>query len=488
MWPQVSQEGPDRLPQKTDPNILILVFDTLSAKHVSFHGYGRQTTPNLARFAERATVYHAHYAAGNFTTPGTASLLTGTYAWSHRAFHLHGTVAESFEKDRKSIFGLLPDHYYKVAYTHNLLAYSLLRQFGPDFDLLKPPRDLCLLDGEFSDKLFFNDYNVAFWSEWLFLRGGSAPPSSLFLSLADRVRWFVDGGRLTKEYNQFPRGIPNLHSLFFILEDVIDWIKDEVSSFPQPFLGYFHLLPPHEPYTTRRDFVDIFMDNWNPIPKRPSVFSWGYPNEYLNRQRREYDEYLAYTDAEFGRLLDYLERSGVLDSTYVILTSDHGQLFERGIHAHMTETLYEPIIRVPLLISKPGQRRREDVQEPTSCVDLAPTLLQLTGQPIPEWCEGQILPTFGDQALDRNRPIFAIEAKENPKQAPLTKATVTMIKDQYKFVHYFGYDGHENGYELYNLANDPEELEDLTVSNRPIMTEFQEQLAQKLQQVNQPYI
>src|SRR6266508_3062077 len=68
------------------PNVIILVFDTLSARHLSLYGYSRLTSPNLTRFADRAIVYHRHYAAGNFTSPGTASLLTGTYPWTHRAF------------------------------------------------------------------------------------------------------------------------------------------------------------------------------------------------------------------------------------------------------------------------------------------------------------------------------------------------------------------------------------------------------------------
>ena len=79
------------------PNVLILLFDALSAKHISTYGYPRETMPNLTRFAQQATVYHAHYSGGNFTTPGTASLLTGTYPWSHRALenarirHFHGS-------------------------------------------------------------------------------------------------------------------------------------------------------------------------------------------------------------------------------------------------------------------------------------------------------------------------------------------------------------------------------------------------------------
>src|SRR5688572_25448852 len=62
-------------------NVLIVVFDAFSARHISLYGYDRLTTPNLSRLADRAVVYHNHYAGGNFTTPGTASLLTGTLPW-----------------------------------------------------------------------------------------------------------------------------------------------------------------------------------------------------------------------------------------------------------------------------------------------------------------------------------------------------------------------------------------------------------------------
>lgn len=469
------------------PNILILIFDTLSAKHMSLHGYQRQTTPNLARFAERATVFNNHRAAANFTSPGTASILTGVYPWSHRAFHLHSIVDEQYVD--RNVFNLLPDYYYKAAYTHNLLVTSLLHQFRGDIDLFKRTRELCLLDNEFADRLFFEDYSDAFWSEWLFLRGGETPPSSLFLSIFDRGRRFADKRRVTERYGHlFPRGVPNLHSLLFILEDAIDWIGKQLTSLPQPFFGYFHLLPPHEPYTTRRDFVDVFADGWKPMAKEEHFASKGHSQEFLNRQRREYDEYLAYVDAEFGRLYNTLERDGLLDNTYFVITSDHGELFERGIRGHVTPTLYEPLLHVPLLISKPGQRQRVDVHTRTSCVDLLPTMLQVTGQPVPHWCEGEILPTFGDREPDGERSLFALEAKSNPKQGPLTKATMMVSKDRYKLTRYLGYKDGEDKYELYDLENDPEELVNLYASRKPEAADLQNELREKLQEVNRPYL
>ncbi len=83
-------------PTAAAPNILLFVMDAFSASHTSLHGYQRETTPNLARFAEKAVVYHNHYAGGNFTSAGTASLLTGTYPWTNRAFNIRSTVVPPF--------------------------------------------------------------------------------------------------------------------------------------------------------------------------------------------------------------------------------------------------------------------------------------------------------------------------------------------------------------------------------------------------------
>jgi len=486
-WLQSLGETTGLPPNQRAPNVLILVFDALSAMNVSVCGYNRETTPNLARFAERSTVYHAHYSAGNHTAPGVASILTGTYPWSHRALHLHGTASESY-RERNLFSAFAAGGYHRVGYSHNLLVTSLLHQFREDLDVLRRTRELCLVDDEFSDRFFFDDYNVAFWSEWLLLRESESPPGSLILSLVERMRRLVHKRELLREYGSlFPRGLPHLHSLFFILEHAIDWIKDWLGSSPQPFLAYFHLLPPHEPYVTRREFVDLFDDGWTSVAKEPHFFSEGHSDEFINQQRREYDEYIAYADAEFGRLYDFMAQTGILDNTYVVVTSDHGEMFERGIRGHVTPVLYEPIIRVPLLISKPGQLQRDDVYTPTSAVDLLPTFLHATGQSIPDWCEGQVLPTFGGKEASDERSIFSVEAKSNPKQAALTKGTVALIKDQYKLIHYFGYGGYRNEYELYDLVNDPEEMEDLYLSNKLVAADLQSELEDKLAEVNQPY-
>lgn len=469
------------------PNILFIVFDTLSAAHLPFYGYPRNTAPNLARFAGQSTVYHAHYSSGNFTTPGTASIFTGAYPWSHRAFNLHGTMQDEYAS--RSFFNLLPQEVTKTVYTHNLLVTTLFRQFQEALDIFKNTRDLCLVDEQYSDWLFPADSNASYWSEGLILRGGATKPSSLFLSMAYKMSRLVFKQRLTQQYGHlFPRGVPNLNDTYFVLEDAIDWMIQELKQLPRPFLGYFHFLPPHEPYTTRRDFIDIFKDNFTPIAKPAHQFTEGHADQFLNRQRREYDEYIAYADAEFGRLMDFLAGHGYFENSYVIITSDHGEMFERGIRGHVTRTLYDPVIRVPLLISKPGQKQRQDVFTPTSAVDFLPTLLHLYGQNVPEWCEGEILPEFGEQEANRERSIFALEAKSSPKLGPITKGTAIIRKGEHKLIYYFGYGKKQSEFEYYDLSRDPEEMQSLYASKKSTAEDLRHELEEKLRRMNQAYL
>jgi len=115
------------------------------------------------------------------------------------------------------------------------------------------------------------------------------------------ARRFLHRRQLEGAYgDRFPRGIPHLHSLFYILEHAIDWLQDELIRAPEPFFGYVHVLPPHEPYFARRDFVDRFADGWAPAPKEPCHFSEGHSDAFRAQQRREYDEYLAYADRDEG--------------------------------------------------------------------------------------------------------------------------------------------------------------------------------------------
>jgi arylsulfatase A-like enzyme len=210
----------------------------------------------------------------------------------------------------------------------------------------------------------------------------------------------------------------------------------------------------------------------------------------LLRTRIAYDDFILYVDREFGRFMEKMEQSGLLENTWVILTSDHGEMFERGVLGHITPLLYQPVIRVPLVIFEPGQKTRRNIYTNTSAVDLLPTLLHLTGQPKSDWDEGVLLPPFLAPASASERTLYTLQARRNDQYKPITNATIVLVKGQYKLMHFFGYeelDAGEERLELYDLENDPEEMNDLSTSKRETAAELLDELKKKIAQVNKPY-
>ena len=488
-------QQPDRPIQNPGAqNVLIIVFDAWSAKNVSPLGYERETTPNLSRVADRATFYHNHYAGANWTTPGTATLLTGTYPWTHRAFSQSDYVAR--DRERHNIFNAFSQHY-RLGYSHNSIVDRFLYQFSDDIELVIPQTELFAANYLSLDRFFHRDGDIASltWDR-IAAKGEEGYSYSLFFShLYEKHKKRLEASLL----KDFPRGIPHTgDDDYFLLEDGINRMISQFPKNPQPFFGYFHYLPPHRPYYTRHDFVNAFADDgigyYVEKPKHP-LFSQSGIDKPLNlnyqaQQRQLYDEFILYVDEEFGRLFDFMDENGLLKNTWLVLTSDHGELFERGIFGHRTPVLYQPVVQIPLVIFEPGQTQRRDIFTPTSAIDVLPTLLKVTNQPIPDWTEGQVLPPFAENQPDPDRSIYALEATDSKDTEPLNPATVMLVKGKYKLTYYFGYrEIAETGhfFELYDLENDPEELNNLYSTESEVALELQQELLEKIREVDEPY-
>lgn len=473
-------------------NVIIFVFDALSAHNISLYGYPRETMPNLFRLAKRAVVYHNHYAGGNFTTPGAASLLTGVLPWTHRAINNNGAVISTFAK--KSIFTAFQD-YYRITYSHNPWVYTLLEQFVGDLDDLIPLDRFLLLSNVFLSS-FSHDEDIANVSWFRILeKKDEGYTYSLFLShLYEQYKRYRER-HLSDLFPLYPRGLPSIdYSRYFLLEDVSNWMGSHINKLPQPFFGYFHFWPPHEPYRTHRDFYGRFeTDGWTPITKPHNPFSYGLAQKdalRLPKMRMEYDESILYADREFGKLFNALENSGLLERTWIVLTSDHGELFERGIEGHSTAVLYQPLIHIPLIIFEPGRNTRQDVYTPTSAIDLLPTLLHVTRHQPANWGDGIIMPPFAPVERIVKRSIYALEARFNAQLAPLTVATAAVVQEGYKLVYSFGYDQlapETEQIELFDIENDPEEINNLSYSKRETAADLLNELKTRLMETNAPY-
>ena len=459
---------PGKSEQASGENVLIVVFDAFSALHVSLYGYGRQTMPNLARIAEKGTVYHNHYANGPFTTPGTASLLTGTLPWTHRALD-HGDEVEDHMIE-KSIFHAF-NEYHCMAYSHNTLANTLLKQFLPAIDDYTPQGRLFLGKDAVLHDLKDHDIAPLAWTRTI-KQEEEGVSYSLFLS---RLYSFLNKDRFSAYEADFPRGLPNIYQdSYYILEDGIDWLQNLLTTAPQPFMGYFHYLPPHFPYKTRAEFYDQFYkDGFEPPEKPIHIFAPKRSEGRIDEYRRWYDEYILYVDAEFSRLYRYMEQNGILENTWLVLTSDHGEMFERGITGHQAPPMFQPLVRIPLVIFAPGQESRVDIFEKTHAIDVLPTLLHNTGQAIPNWAEGDVLPPFA--SLPPDRPIVTLRGRGIETGQPIHKGSVMQIRDAYKISYIFGFESDLEGgelIELYNLEDDPEEMDNLASTRPDIVTDM----------------
>ncbi|MFN2433487.1 MAG: sulfatase, partial [Gemmatimonadota bacterium] len=183
----------------------------------------------------------------------------------------------------------------------------------------------------------------------------------------------------------------------------------------------------------------------------------------VQRDRQAYEAAVAALDHEVGRLLEELERRGRLRNTVVVVTSDHGEQFgEHGLTRH-DNSLYMPLLHVPLILvfppRVPGGLR---VAEAVSLRDLPATLLELLGvrdDPLPG---SSLAPLWGRspaQAAVQLSPLLSTVRRgiNRPAWEPVSRGDMYSIIDEH--LHFIrNGDGQE---ELYDLEGDPEELHDL---------------------------
>jgi arylsulfatase A-like enzyme len=160
---------------------------------------------------------------------------------------------------------------------------------------------------------------------------------------------------------------------------------------------------------------------------------------------------ISMMDHYIGRILDHLEDAGLAADTLVVFTSDHGHFY--GQHGLVAKGPfhYEDLIRVPLLARVPGgSNPGTESSALVTLVDLAPTLLEWAGQPVPERMSGvSQLPVLQGEA-ESVRSHVIVENRHEPTTIHLR----TYVDQRYKLTVYYN---HEYG-ELFDLEKDPNEL------------------------------
>lgn len=425
------------------PNILWICTDQQRWNTIRALGNEFIRTPNLDRLVHEGTAFNYAHCTSPSCTPSRASFLTGMYPSTVRATK---NGAERWPETAPLVTKLLKDAGYDCGLVGKL-HLSTAQMHTPEIR----PKD---------DGYHFFAYSHSPH------QGGDEN---------QYVKWLGEQGYTYKDIKDLPgEQQVALDHTTWCTNEAIRFIGQERKG---PWMLSLNIYDPHGPLDPPKPYLDRFDIASLPGPAfresdlvQKSVFNnvmfQSVPRDPASFNAKElqarYWASIEQIDDNIGRLLDYLEQSGQLSNTLIIFTSDHGDML--GDHGLINKgcRFYEGLVRVPLIFWWPG-RVKPGLQSDAlvELIDIAPTLLEITGEAVPERMQGRsLLPILrGEADPDHFRTYVRGEFYETLKRRPkhrLSSATMIRTKE-YKLVNYHG---HEKG-ELFDLENDPNEFENL---------------------------
>ncbi len=296
---------------------------------------------------------------------------------------------------------------------------------------------------------------------------GGPPPTDLF------DVWNATGGQGTYFETVNGERVHNSEILARRAEDFLRTCPDD-----QPFCLLVYYKSPHEPFQPDPADLPLFANDTFTPPKTATEAHFQAMPEFIRRSEgrtrrdkrhptadayqefvRTYFRLIAGVDRSVGKILDTLDEQGMTDNTIVVYTSDHGFfLDEHGLSGKWL--MHEESIRIPLVIRDPRlpkERRGSQPEQLVLNIDLAPTVLDLAGLPIPEETDGRSLkPLMYGEPVDWRDDFFYEHHFDYGGRIPKTEGVRTA---DWKYITY---PGTEPRYEeLYNLEKDPFEEQNL---------------------------
>jgi len=336
------------------PNLIWIVWDTVRADHLGLYGYEKPTTPFLEEWARGARVFDDCVSASNYTVSSHGSLFTGLLPTEHGARNGYLRLDE----ERITVAELLNEAGYQTYLYSANPHISKAELFDQGFDLAEHP------------------WSPEYREEALRIVREKILPGDESSELPDKFRAERVGPWDIKASGELAE------------KAAIRWLGTIDRG--EPFFIFLNYMEAHRPYIPPAEFRRRILTEEEVARSyrvdRSWVPLWSYTfglHEYtageLAVMAGTYDATIAELDDLFRRLMARLEKEGYLENTVVILTSDHGEhLGEQHILGHQY-SLYEPLLRVPLLVSgsellPPGRESR-----PVMNHDLFPTLLEIAG-------------------------------------------------------------------------------------------------------------
>ncbi|MGM0546907.1 MAG: sulfatase family protein [Bacteroidota bacterium] len=423
--------------QSDEPtNVIFILSDDHRYDFMGFHDDAPSyiETPSMDRMAEEGAHIQNAFVTTSLCSPSRASILTGQYAHEHGVVDNTSPIPEGTQFFNEDV----QENDYQTAYIGKWHM------------------------GEVDDN------PMPGWDRWVSFRGQGTYTNPTLN---------VDGDR--DDYEGYTTDI--------LTDYAVDWLKEQSQNDDEPFFMYLSHKAVHaefEPADRHDGYYDDIeieypesMDNternYRTKPdwvkeQRKSWHGVDYPyhgDMNFDEFYRGYIESLLALDESVGRVLDYLEESGLDENTLVIYMGDNG--FLHGEHGLIDKrNAYEESMRVPLLAWAPGYiEGGSKVDELVRNIDIAPTLLELTGiQSDIDMSGLSFLPLLTGQEEDRDREFLYEYYWE--AAFPHTPTTFSIRDDRYKYIWYHGvwdqnelYDLKEDPNERYNLIEAPEHQE-----------------------------
>ena len=411
----------------TKPNIVFLFADDQSTYSVGCYGNKDVKTPNMDQLARDGVAFDKHYNTTAICMASRANTFTGMYEYKTGCNFQHGNMhADVWAK----------------SYPVLLREAGYLTAFAGKFGIEVEGKGLCESDFDY----------------W-----GGAPGQTSYKTAENKS--------MKKYAEKYP------HSTLSYGAFGQDVIRDATKK-GKPFCLSISFKAPHKPATPDPQFNDVYKGKKFTKPANfgrefgehlslqsksgrqyPRFSDWGYDDDY-DAQMAKYHQQVYGVDVAVGMIRDELKKQGVADNTIVIYTSDNG--FICGSHGYGSKVLpMEESSRVPLMIYDPncslnGKQIRCD--RLTGNIDVAPTLLEIAGLPIPSNVDGKSLMGLLKDPTQGGHDQLALMNT----YGPIATHSLSCVTRDYKYTYWwYGDDTMKPTEELFDLKNDPLELRNL---------------------------
>ncbi|MDG2359608.1 MAG: sulfatase-like hydrolase/transferase [Planctomycetaceae bacterium] len=426
------------------PNILLIFADDQAFDTIHAHGNSEIQTPNLDRLSARATTFTHAYNMGSWSgavcVASRMMMISGKYLW--HAQKDHAKTTQLYQEKGRMWPQLLEASGYDTYFTGK---WHIRADAAKTFKVAANVRGGMPNQTEAGYNRPIEGQTLK-WKPWDKSFGG-----------------FWKGGKHWSEV---------------VGDDASGFIKIAKKS-DSPFFMYIAFNAPHDPRQSPREYVDKYpLDNI----AMPASFVPEYPfNEAMKSGRKLRDERLApfprteysvkvnrqeyyaiitHMDAQIGRILDTLEASGQADNTYIFFTADHGLAV--GRHGLMgKQNMFDHSVRVPLMVVGPDDPKNTKIDARVYLQDVMATSLELSGSKKPEYVQFESLLPLINGETDKGRDAIYGAYLQSQRMVTYGDYKMILYPSISKAI-------------LYNIAKDPQELNDLAgqKSHQPTLSKL----------------